>query len=303
MNKQTPVTIFSGFLGSGKTTIILKLIDYLQSIGQQVVYIKNELGSVDIDAKIIEGKKVESRKLLNGCMYHTLVGPLNSAIVDLIEQVNPDRVIIETAGTDETEDQIKLGLTIENNPHLIRDGLITIIDAVNFQGYEQLDDYTREQAKFIDLVVFNKIEEVDEQRKRVVVGYVREFNEYSPIVEAPHGKLDPYLAFGMNLPSEHLQERKESSHHINTFSYTADKTFDASKLEAVFQQLPKNVIRLKGYVKTAEEMKIINGVYKRFNWLPVAEDSEIKETQLVVIGYEVKNDYAEITKLLDSCAI
>ncbi|MBU0975112.1 GTP-binding protein [Patescibacteria group bacterium] len=303
MNKKIPVTIFSGFLGSGKTTIILGLIDYLQSIGEQVVYIKNELGSMDIDAEIVRSKKIESKKILNGCIYHTLLGPLNTAINDLIDKSNPDRIIIETAGTDKTENKIELGSVIDGNPRLIRDGLVTVIDVVNFQGYKYLDDYTRDQANFIDLVVFNKVEQVDEARKRIVVGYIREFNERSPIVEAPNGKLDPQLAFGMNILSKKNHDKTKKSDHINTFSFTSDKVFDIGKLEKVFANFPKNVIRFKGYIKTTLGIQIINGVYKRFDWFPVTKDCKIDKTQLIIVGYEVKNDYAQITKLLDACTV
>ena len=93
MIKKIPVTIITGFLGSGKTTIISNLIDDLQKIGQQVIFIKNELGFEDIDTKLIKGKNIETKELLNGCIYHTLLGPLGSAADELIDKFHQFPVI------------------------------------------------------------------------------------------------------------------------------------------------------------------------------------------------------------------
>jgi len=84
MEKQTPATLFSGFLGSGKTTIISHLIDQLQKDGIKVAYIKNEIGETDIDAQLIKGKDIETKELLNGCICCTLVGPFEGAVTELL---------------------------------------------------------------------------------------------------------------------------------------------------------------------------------------------------------------------------
>lgn len=293
-SKQIPVTIFTGFLGSGKTTIILNLIDYLQSIGQKVVYIKNELGQEDIDTEIVKAKDIQTQKLLNGFIVHTLVGPFKNAINDLIAKENPDRIIIETAGTEHSADPVSLGIMVNSHPQLIRDGLITVIDVVNFEGYKDLDDYSKDKAKFVDLIVFNKVEMVDQDKKETVVEYVREYNDKAPIVEAPEGKLDPDLAFGFNIP----ENEKRKSSKVNTFTFVADQIFDQKKLEVAFQKLPKNVIRFKGFVKLSTGDAIINGVFKRFDWLPTATGSKIEQTKIIIIGYQVLQNKDEIEEIL-----
>lgn len=296
-----PVTIFTGFLGSGKTTIISNLIQDLQAMGQKAVFIKNELGNADLDTELIKNQNVTSKELLNGVMCHTMLGPLQDSIIDLIDKENPDRVIIEMAGTEDSADPEALARVIDNHPRLVRDGIITVIDVLNFEGYEKLDDYHRGKALFVDLIVFNKVEQVDMQRKKTVVAYVREYNEGSPIVEAPEGRLDPSLAFGLQLPTQ--QKGKKHAHkHINAFSYTSDKTFDKAKLEQVFAEFPKNVIRFKGSIKTQDGVEIVNGVYKRFDWI-VPKKSNSQETKLIIIGYDVKKNRSEIVSLVEGCRV
>jgi G3E family GTPase len=104
------------------------------------------------------------------------------------------------------------------------------------------------------------VELVDEQRKRAVVGYVREYNEQSPIVEAPQGVLNPDLAFGISRGEASSLSNEQNDHDIDTFVYTTTKVLDKVCLERIFHQLPKNIIRYKGYVNTNEGLKIINGI-------------------------------------------
>ena len=134
MNFQlTPTTIITGFLGSGKTTIINHLIEYLQNQGERVAYIKNEIGDEDLDAKLMKGKYIEAKEVLGGCICCTLVGPFIKAINELVDTYQPDRIIVESAGT---ADPAALSLMVQDHPKLIRDGTVAIIDVQNFSGYK-----------------------------------------------------------------------------------------------------------------------------------------------------------------------
>ena len=80
---KIPTTVFTGFLGSGKTTIIKYLIEHLAAQGIKVAYIKNEIGSEDFDTELIKGEHIETKELLNGCICCTLIGPFMSSIDEL----------------------------------------------------------------------------------------------------------------------------------------------------------------------------------------------------------------------------
>ncbi len=295
---KTPVTIFVGFLGSGKTTIISHLIDFLQAQGQQTVYIKNEVGNADLDAQLMKGKDIQTKELLNGCICCTLVGPLNNAIDELIQKYHPDRIIVESAGT---ADPASLAMTISHHPLLTRDGLITIVDVVNFDGYEKLDLIARKQAEFTDLIVFNKVELVDLVRKRAVVGYVRELNEYAPIVEAINGQLNPDLAFGLAasqlgpLIHEHQPRHQSEADQIEAFTYETDQLIDPLQLTKVLESLPKNVFRIKGIVRFRDNsFKVLNAVFKRFDYAELPPQVKVDKTKLIIIGYLIKQNQNEL---------
>jgi len=301
MTTKVPTTVIMGFLGSGKTTIIMNLVEYLAKQGQKVVYIKNEIGVVDLDAKWMQGKVTQTRELLNGCVCCTLVGPLLSAIDDLINKYHPDRIMIESAGS---ADPASMALAVSSHPRLLRDGVISIIDVVNFDGYENLNMVAARQAEFTDLIVFNKVELVDDQRKIAVVGYVRELNEKSPIVEAVKGVLDPRLAFGLE-PKFDLkllkQEQDQHHHHqqIDAINLSFKKTFNKAELLKKLLSLPKNVIRVKGLVFFEDGTKqIINGVAKRFNFFDLNNEIDFEQTTLIFIGYQIAKFQKELEQKL-----
>lgn len=266
---KIPTTIFTGFLGSGKTTIIGNLIDYLQNNGHQVIYIKNEIGDTDIDTKIMQQKGIETEELLNGCICCTLVGPFLNSIDELIHKFKPTRIIIEASGA---ADPAALALMVSAHPQLTRDGVISIIDVLNFEGYEELTITAKEQTKFTDVLIFNKVELVDLEQKRRVVAYVRELNTHSPIVEAPYGKVNPDVIFGtttQELDSLLSQHKDNETHvHIHTDSFEAltlysKKTFEQDNLEQSLSQLPKNIFRSKGIVQTTDGWQVFNTVANR----------------------------------------
>jgi G3E family GTPase len=318
---SVPTTIFSGFLGSGKTTLISHLVDALQQRGEQVVYIKNEIGDEDIDGQIMRGKNIKTKELLNGCICCTLVGPFASAIDEVISSYQPDRVLIEASGA---ADPAALALMVSSHPSLYRDGVIGIIDVVNFKGYEDLSITSKNQTKFIDLLIFNKIELVDLDRKRAVVGYVRELNAHSPIVEAPKGRIAPEVVFGANSKelSALLQEYQKTQpdprqssdddhphHHIEqdgieSFKVILPGLLNRQAFDSVLEKLPPALFRAKGIVRFEDgSAYLFNKVGKRTDYQPLPQLTEVAENRLVFIGYQVNEMEKNIAKQFEECII
>lgn len=295
---KTPTTVFTGFLGSGKTTIITHLIDQLQK-DQQVIYIKNEIGAENVDGALLEGKNIKSKELLNGCICCTLVGPFASAIDEILDTMRPDRILIEASGA---ADPSAIALMIDGHPRLTRDGIIAIIDVVNFDGYKDLSLAARNQTKFTDLVVFNKIELVDLETKRAVVDHVRELNASAPILEAPNGVLPLEVVFGIARPelisqlqleeAKHVRKHDHPHHHhlevdgLDSLAFTLTNSVDQATLESVLSTLPETVFRVKGIVQSESGMLLINRVGSRTTIETVAQ---APTTKLVLIGWHLKD--------------
>ena len=90
--------IIGGFLGSGKTTTIRKLIEYLGAQGQRIAIIVNEIGEVGIDGDTISEGGVETREITNGCVCCTLRISMEYTLKNIITSYRPDTIIIEPTG-------------------------------------------------------------------------------------------------------------------------------------------------------------------------------------------------------------
>jgi G3E family GTPase len=285
MPQKIATTVFTGFLGAGKTTIILYLVEQLQKSGEKVAYIKNELGDETTDGAIIERTHIKTKELFNGCICCTLTGPFVHAVDELVETVKPDRILIEASGN---ADPTAVALMVSSHSKLKRDGVICIVDVVNFEAFPDLSYTAREQAKFTDLIVFNKVELVSLERKLQVVGYVREVNEYSPIIEAPQGKVSPEVIFGLTqreIPSLHHHDHHLETDQMRAATEYIQETLSVEELTRRLSVLPQNIFRVKGIVRMPDGgWKLVNKVGERITIEPL-EGAFDQKSYLVYIGF------------------
>ena len=94
---MTKIDIFSGFLGSGKTTLIKKLIKEAYQ-GEKLVLIENEFGEIGIDGSFMKEAGIEITEMNSGCICCSLVGDFGDALRKVLEQFSPDRILIEPSG-------------------------------------------------------------------------------------------------------------------------------------------------------------------------------------------------------------
>lgn len=165
-----PITILTGFLGSGKTTLLLSLLPQLrtQNPSYKLALLKNEFGDVAIDSQLANSSSISGvREMLNGCICCNLVGQLGPALEELRESIpGLDRVVIETSGSafPATLAMEVNRLARETGGGYVLDGVVTVIDVENWKGYEDTSYTAKLQARYTDLVVFNKWEGAEERR-------------------------------------------------------------------------------------------------------------------------------------------
>jgi G3E family GTPase len=165
-----PITLLTGFLGSGKTTLLLSLLPQLraQNPSYKLALLKNEFGDVAIDSQLANSSSISGvREMLNGCICCNLVGQLGPALEELRESIpHLDRVVIETSGSafPATLAMEVNRLARETGGAYVLDGVVTVIDVENWKGYEDTSYTAKLQARYTDLVVFNKWEGAGERR-------------------------------------------------------------------------------------------------------------------------------------------
>ncbi|PNP41952.1 hypothetical protein TGAM01_v204425 [Trichoderma gamsii] len=220
-----PLTIITGFLGSGKTTLILNLIPQLraQNPSYKLALLKNEFGDLAIDSQLASSSAISGvQELLNGCICCNLVGQLGPALAELEKTVAPDRIIIETSGSAFPATlALEVNRIARDTGKYVLDGVISVIDVENWKGYEDTSYTAKIQARYTDLIVFNKWETAGEDRYEECLDRVGDLDVDVARVKSDKGFVDMGLIFGVDgglakeLTEAEVDGNHEHSHQTN----------------------------------------------------------------------------------------
>lgn len=308
--ERVPITIVTGFLGSGKTTMINFL---LEEVGpyERLAIIKNEIGDIAVDSKIIRGKNIIMKELLNGCVCCTLVGDLEDSLKELIEKAKPERIIIEASGA---ANPAILAVNLDRLDFVKRDMIVTVIDAVNFLGYKDKSVVTELQQKFTDLIVLNKVDLASEEQIDHVLDEIYEIRPGIPVVRTATGRVDPQVLFSLRPGQRSVRVTKASGQHlhgehlhedeIQYFSYKGGGRIDRDGLENVLKGLSEEFYRVKGFVlsEAGGAPVLLNYVCGRWELTALSGGATKlpKQTEIVFIGKGIRRYEESVVRKLEA---
>ncbi|RYO79682.1 hypothetical protein DL766_006708 [Monosporascus sp. MC13-8B] len=199
-----PVTIITGFLGSGKTTILLSLVPQLRAANPsyRLALLKNEFGDVAVDSQLASSSAISGvQELLNGCICCNLVGQLGQALRELRDapRRRPDRIVVETSGSAFPATlAIEVNRVARDTGDFVLDGVVTVIDVENWRGYDDTSYTARIQARYTDLVVLNKWELCDERRLDECIDRLGDLEVDVAWVKSDRGRVPVDVIFGID---------------------------------------------------------------------------------------------------------
>ncbi|OCF39266.1 cytoplasmic protein [Kwoniella heveanensis CBS 569] len=203
--------IFS--LGAGKTSTILSLIQQLPK-DYKVVLLKNEYGDVEVDSLLASQSNISGvSEILNGCLCCTMVGLVENALIEIKETMKPDRIIIESSGS---AFPATLALQIRQlEPQGFKlDGVVTVVDCLNFRGYEDSSPSAKLQAKYTDLLLLSKHQLANERQMDDLIDALNELNDETPKLKvgpAPSNPPKPDVVFGLDTKLFQLVEGEKAT--------------------------------------------------------------------------------------------
>ena len=213
--KEIPVLLLTGYLGSGKTTLVNHILSNERGIKFAVIV--NDIGEVNIDADLIQkggivGKKDESLVALqNGCICCTLKMDLIEQIFDLMKMERFDYIVIEASGICEPE---PIAQTICSIPRMggaytkygicRLDSIVTVVDALRLQsefacgddlarkniGEEDIENLIIQQIEFCNIILLNKAAEVKPEELERIKRIVRTLQPGAEIIECNYADVD-----------------------------------------------------------------------------------------------------------------
>ena len=214
---MTKITIFSGFLGAGKTTLIKKLIQEGYK-GEKLVLIENEFGQIGIDGGFLQDAGVEITEMNSGCICCSLVGDFGKALEKVLTDYAPDRILIEPSGVGKLSDVIR---AVQNlNVHDVElDGFTTVVDAKKYKMYmKNFGEFFDNQITYASCLILSHTSGLSQDKLDDCVKSLREKNPAAPIVTTEWDELTgKQLVDAMtqkNTLDDELKELlEEAAHH------------------------------------------------------------------------------------------
>ena len=179
---MTKIDIFSGFLGAGKTTLIKKLIKE-SFAGQKVVLIENEFGEIGIDGGFLKESGIQINELNAGCICCSLVGDFRAALQQVVEQYNPDRIVIEPSGVGKLSDVTRAVEGVAEHLDVQLSSFVTVADVNKVKMYmKNFGEFYDDQISHASCIILSRTQNATEEKIAAAVAMLREKNPTATIV-------------------------------------------------------------------------------------------------------------------------
>jgi len=218
VEQKLPVTVLSGFLGAGKTTVLSHILNNRQ--GKKVAVIVNDMSEINIDSSIVQNEVSLNRseeklvEMSNGCICCTLREDLLEEVTKLAKEGRFDYLVIESTGISEPLPVAETftfadedGISLSNVATL--DTMVTVVDSINFlKDYDEakflqeteeslgeedersVADLLIDQVEFADVILLSKTDLADESEVERLKGIIRAFNTQARIIPISNGQVD-----------------------------------------------------------------------------------------------------------------
>ncbi len=291
MPRKIPVTVVTGFLGAGKTSLVRHLLEHAG--GRRIALVVNEFGELGIDREILSGCGIPGCEedavveLANGCICCTVADDFLPTMRRLLGRTQPpDHIVIETSGLALPKPLVKAFTWPEIRTRATVDGVIAVIDAAavaagmfaadpaaldrlrradpSLDHETPLEELFEEQILCADLVVLNKTDQVDAAGLALAEARVRaHLRPAVGLLRARHGALDPAVLLGLGAEAEEDLDSRPSHHdagepheHDAFASLVVElaPVTAVERLTAAVRHLARSqpVYRVKGFARVAD---------------------------------------------------
>jgi G3E family GTPase len=332
---RTPVTLLTGFLGSGKTTVLNHIVRQPEMAATAVII--NEFGEVGIDHLLVEKATDDVVLMQSGCLCCTIRGDIADTLVNLfVDRAKGripgfERVVIETTGL---ADPAPILHALMQDPIVAErymvDGVVTTVDAVNGMGTLDAQIEAVKQAAVADRLLLTKCDAASAEDRQALEARLAALNPGAPIIEVTGGAVDPSFLFNLGLydPTsktvevqrwlgdeafaqaddehghDHHHDVNQHDAHIRSFSIVREQPMSWTALSGWFDALTSmrgaDLLRVKAIVAIDErpgQPVVLHGVQHLFHPPVLLPEwpSDDHRTRIVFITRDLPRETIEQT--------
>ncbi|MDU2491254.1 MAG: GTP-binding protein [Clostridium celatum] len=268
------VEIFSGFLGAGKTQLIKKLIeeDYYK---EKIAIIENEFGEVSIDGEILKRTNTLVKEINAGCICCQVTGDFKESILDVVENCNVNRLLVEPTGVAKLSDIKKVFMEKELKGIAEVEKSITVVDAEKFDLYlTNFKSFFINQIKNADIIILSRTQNISNEEVRRLQSEINKLNSKAIIMgkQWDNTKSEELIPRGFffndrssvkekvnfrksNLNYGNIKKEKNEENLFESFALKIDRDVSREELLSKFNFIKNSfefgeIIRAKGIVNT-----------------------------------------------------
>jgi G3E family GTPase len=317
-----PLTVIGGFLGAGKTTLLNQLL--IQAEGRRIAVLVNDFGDMQIDAALIGERSATTISLRNGCVCCSLAGGLIDAMSEVLAlEPRPDHAVVEASGV---SDPRRIAQVARVGAGFSPEATIVVVAADQIETLAQ-DRYVADtviaQLAAADLLILNKVDLVDEARKQQVREWLQTNAPQAALIEALYAETPIEIVLGpvqvnqerraperttsLLLPADSSRphsllgvDQRDHTARFATRIFRCPTPIAETKLREALDQLPRGILRLKGFVRlesNTQRLRLVQGVGTRWTISDAGSNVEQQGCALMMIGAQQLLANADFSKL------
>jgi G3E family GTPase len=292
MNDMKDVYLFSGFLGSGKTSLLTDTIRQFKAKGLKPAVLMNELGKLPFDSQAVE-EDIPLKEMLEGCICCSGSEKTEAQLQTLLTGENFDVLIIETTGAAHPVEALDAVYSPLFANQLNVKGIVTVVDSMRWLDRHLLPPQMRslflEQIRHAHLLLANKMDLLSEAQQAKVTFELQSFNPTATLIQTSHGKCPLSILerlAGTVSDKDVNKARVGQELALSTRLVSFKESVDQETFEEWLRTLPSTIYRMKGYVpiKGIKNPMLFQYSYGMVQWLP---EYVKMEPTIVIIGEQL----------------
>ena len=296
-SRTIPVILVAGFLGSGKTTLLNHILKHNR--GARIGVVVNDFGAVNVDSMLVAGQVDSMVSLGNGCLCCAVDVEDLDALFETLTGTDLDAIVVEASGLAEPRTLIRLVLGSENKK-IRYGGLVTVVDAAEFDATSAKHPEITAHLPLADLVVLNKTDRRTPSEIADLTTALLGSGVDAPVLPTAQGVVDVGLLLDfpelesssavrqLTLDDLLREDDEDHSGHMHTtfdsVAFTSPDPVDPRSFVDFLEQPPTGLYRTKGFVDFGRGRFLVQTVGRHIRFERIPSRGGARGTELVLIG-------------------